>query len=40
LVMIPPGAPHTLANPSDDPTVLLNTSPRICTCRTSGTCGT
>ena len=25
LVMIPSGAPHTFANPSDDPTVLLNT---------------
>jgi len=25
LVMIPPGAPHTFANPSDEPTVLLNT---------------
>jgi mannose-6-phosphate isomerase-like protein (cupin superfamily) len=24
LVMVPPGAPHTFANPSDDPTVLLN----------------
>lgn len=25
LVMIPPGAPHTFSNPSDEPTVLLNT---------------
>lgn len=25
LVMIPPGAPHTFANPTDAPTVLLNT---------------
>jgi quercetin dioxygenase-like cupin family protein len=25
LVMIPPGAPHTFANPTDQPTVLLNT---------------
>jgi mannose-6-phosphate isomerase-like protein (cupin superfamily) len=25
LVMIPPGAPHAFANPSDEPTVLLNT---------------
>jgi mannose-6-phosphate isomerase-like protein (cupin superfamily) len=25
LVMIPPGAPHTFANPSDQTTVLLNT---------------
>jgi mannose-6-phosphate isomerase-like protein (cupin superfamily) len=25
LVMIPPGAPHTFANPSDETTVLLNT---------------
>jgi quercetin dioxygenase-like cupin family protein len=25
LVMIPPGAPHTFANPSDEPAVLLNT---------------
>jgi mannose-6-phosphate isomerase-like protein (cupin superfamily) len=25
LVMIPPGAPHTFANPGDEPTVLLNT---------------
>jgi mannose-6-phosphate isomerase-like protein (cupin superfamily) len=25
LVMVPPGAPHTFANPSDQPTVLLNT---------------
>jgi mannose-6-phosphate isomerase-like protein (cupin superfamily) len=24
-VMIPPGAPHTFANPGDQPTVLLNT---------------
>jgi mannose-6-phosphate isomerase-like protein (cupin superfamily) len=24
-VMIPPGAPHTFANPTDEPTVLLNT---------------
>jgi quercetin dioxygenase-like cupin family protein len=24
-VMIPPGAPHTFANPTDDTTVLLNT---------------
>jgi mannose-6-phosphate isomerase-like protein (cupin superfamily) len=24
-VMVPPGAPHTFANPSDDATVLLNT---------------
>ena len=23
--MIPPGAPHTFANPSDEPLVLLNT---------------
>ena len=26
LVMIPPGAPHTFANPGDEPLVLLNTS--------------
>ncbi len=25
LVMIPPGAPHTFANPGDEPAVLLNT---------------
>jgi len=25
LVMIPPGAPHTFANPGEDPAVLLNT---------------
>jgi mannose-6-phosphate isomerase-like protein (cupin superfamily) len=25
LVMIPPGAPHTFANPSDETTVILNT---------------
>jgi mannose-6-phosphate isomerase-like protein (cupin superfamily) len=25
LVMIPPGAPHTFANPTGEPTVLLNT---------------
>ena len=25
LVMVPPGAPHTFANPTDQPTVLLNT---------------
>lgn len=25
LVMVPPGAPHTFANPTDEPTVLLNT---------------
>jgi len=25
LVMVPPGAPHTFANPTDAPTVLLNT---------------
>lgn len=25
LAMIPPGAPHTFANPSDEPLVLLNT---------------
>jgi mannose-6-phosphate isomerase-like protein (cupin superfamily) len=25
LVMIPPGAPHTFSNPTDEPTVLLNT---------------
>jgi mannose-6-phosphate isomerase-like protein (cupin superfamily) len=25
LVMIPPGAPHTFANPADEPAVLLNT---------------
>jgi len=25
LVMIPPGAPHTFANPDDEPAVLLNT---------------
>ena len=24
-VMVPPGVPHTFANPSDQPTVLLNT---------------
>jgi mannose-6-phosphate isomerase-like protein (cupin superfamily) len=24
-VMVPPGVPHTFANPSDEPTVLLNT---------------
>jgi len=24
-VMVPPGAPHTFANPGDEPTVLLNT---------------
>ncbi len=23
--MIPPGAPHTFANPTDEPVVLLNT---------------
>jgi mannose-6-phosphate isomerase-like protein (cupin superfamily) len=25
LVMVPPGAPHTFANPSDEPAVMLNT---------------
>jgi oxalate decarboxylase/phosphoglucose isomerase-like protein (cupin superfamily) len=25
LVMVPPGAPHTFANPGDQPLVLLNT---------------
>ncbi|TDU05970.1 mannose-6-phosphate isomerase-like protein (cupin superfamily) [Streptomyces sp. 846.5] len=25
LVMVPPGAPHTFANPTDEPTVMLNT---------------
>jgi mannose-6-phosphate isomerase-like protein (cupin superfamily) len=25
LVMVPPGVPHTFANPGDQPTVLLNT---------------
>jgi mannose-6-phosphate isomerase-like protein (cupin superfamily) len=25
LVMVPPGAPHTFANPGDEPCVLLNT---------------
>ena len=25
LVMVPPGAPHTFANPADEPAVLLNT---------------
>ena len=25
LVMVPPGAPHTFANPTDEPTVILNT---------------
>ena len=25
LVMVPPGPPHTFANPGDEPTVLLNT---------------
>jgi len=25
LVMVPPGVPHTFANPTDEPTVLLNT---------------
>jgi quercetin dioxygenase-like cupin family protein len=25
LVMIPPGAPHTFANPADEPAMLLNT---------------
>lgn len=25
LVMVPPGAPHTFANPSDQPLVMLNT---------------
>jgi mannose-6-phosphate isomerase-like protein (cupin superfamily) len=25
LVMIPPGAPHTFANPGDEPAILLNT---------------
>ena len=25
LAMIPPGAPHTFANPTDEPLVLLNT---------------
>ncbi|MEY9837139.1 cupin domain-containing protein [Streptacidiphilus sp. EB103A] len=25
LVMVPPGAPHTFANPTGEPTVLLNT---------------
>src|SRR6478735_8614054 len=27
LVMVPPGAPHTFANPGDDPVVPLNTFP-------------
>jgi mannose-6-phosphate isomerase-like protein (cupin superfamily) len=25
LVMVPPGAPHTFANPGDDPLVMINT---------------
>jgi mannose-6-phosphate isomerase-like protein (cupin superfamily) len=25
LVMVPPGAPHTFANPADEPAVILNT---------------
>ena len=25
LVMVPPGAPHTFANPGDEPVILLNT---------------
>jgi len=25
LVMVPPGAPHTFANPGDEPAVILNT---------------
>ena len=39
--MIPPGAPHTFANPTDATTVLLNTfDRRTCTSSTSGTCAT
>ena len=31
LVMVPPGAPHTFANPGDEPVVLLNTfTPDLC----------
>src|SRR6202789_4521831 len=31
LVMVPPGAPHTFANPGEEPTVLLNTfTPDLC----------
>jgi oxalate decarboxylase/phosphoglucose isomerase-like protein (cupin superfamily) len=25
LVMVPPGAPHTFANPGDEPVIILNT---------------
>ena len=25
LVMVPPGAPHTFANPGDDPVIMINT---------------
>ena len=38
LVMVPPGAPHTFANPTDATTVVLNTFTRTCTSSTSGTC--
>ena len=38
LAMIPPGAPHTFANPGDVPLVLLNTFTPTCTCSTSVTC--
>ena len=37
LVMVPPGAPHTFANPGEEALVLLNTFSPISTCSTSAT---
>ena len=40
LVIVPPGAPHTFANPGDDRPSCSTPSPRTCTCSTSATCAT
>lgn len=40
LAMIPPGAPHTFANPGDEPPYCSTPSRPTCTCSTSGTCET
>ena len=40
LVMVPPGAPHTFANPGDEPASCSTPSPPTCTCSTSATCAT
>ena len=39
LVMIPPGAPHTFANPGDERVIILNTSPPTFMCSISAICG-